>query len=196
MYVRSVMPEARVEVVEIDPVIVDVARRFFGFRTDSRMVVHTADGRALIEASPTGSYDLIVLDAFSDDAIPYSLTTRQFLEAVRSRLAPDGIVVSNVWSSHAGYPAMLATYRSVFPDVHRIRVPGRGQRIVLAGAGPRRLVRAALVAAARALAERVELGFDLADLVESGYEDRPAPPAPILQDAQEPALSPAGLGDP
>ncbi|MEX0980400.1 MAG: fused MFS/spermidine synthase, partial [Gemmatimonadota bacterium] len=83
MYARQVLPKARIDVVEINPVVVDVAERYFGFEPDERMTVHTDDGRAFIEGAPPGSWDLVVLDAFSDSEIPLSLATRQFLEAVR-----------------------------------------------------------------------------------------------------------------
>ncbi|HEX2187344.1 MAG TPA: fused MFS/spermidine synthase [Longimicrobiaceae bacterium] len=182
MYTRAILPDARIDVVEIDPLIVDVARRHFGFRPDSRMRVHTGDGRAFIEGAPPGTYDLVVLDAFSDDAVPFALTTRQFLEAVRARLAPGGVVVSNLWSSGREYGPMLATYGAVFGDLHLVRVGGRAQRILVA-ARDRRLGRDALVQASRRLAGEVELGFDLPGLVAAGYERPSEPASPVLDDA-------------
>ena len=174
MYTRAIMPEARIDVVEIDSLIVDVARRHFGFRPDSQMVVHTGDGRAFIENAPPGSYDLIVLDAFSDDAIPSALTTWQFLEAVRTRLAPGGVVVSNLWTSADEYAPMLATYDAVFEDVHLVRVGRRPQRILIGGSGQhRQLSRSVLIRESEALAERVDLGFDLPRLIAEGYEKPP-----------------------
>lgn len=183
MYTRAIMPEARIDVVEIDPLIVDVAQRHFGFRPDSQMVVYTGDGRAFIENAPPASYDLIVLDAFSDDAIPFALTTWQFLEAVRSRMAPGGVVVSNLWTGNPQYDSMLATYDSVFDDVHLVRVGGRAQRIVIAGSGQdRRLSRSKLIHVSQVLARRVELGFDLPRLIADGYEKPPERRAPVLDD--------------
>jgi len=185
MYARAVLPGARIDVVEIDPVIVEVARRYFGFRPDSQLVVHTGDGRVFIERAAPASYDLIVLDAFSDDEVPFALTTRQFLEAVRARLAPGGVVVSNLWSSGREYGSMLATYRAVFSDAHLVGVEGRAQRILVASPGGRELGRATLVGAAHALARRVELGFDLPGLVARGYEGPPVARAPVLDDRHE-----------
>ncbi len=183
MYTRAIMPETRIDVVEIDPLIVDVALRHFGFRPDSQMVVHTGDGRAFIENAPPGSYDLIVLDAFSDDAIPFALTTWQFLEAVRTRLAPGGVVVSNLWTANPRYESMLATYDSIFKDVHLVRVGRRAQRILVATPGQhRRRSRSTLIHASRVLARRVELGFDLPGLVAEGYERPPARKVPVLDD--------------
>jgi hypothetical protein len=66
MYARAVLPDAHIEVVEIDAMIVEVAQRHFGFRLDSRLVVHTGDGRAFIEEAPPGSDDLIGLARWVD----------------------------------------------------------------------------------------------------------------------------------
>jgi spermidine synthase len=184
MYARQIMPRAYIDVVEIDPVIVDVAQRYFGFVTDERMIVHTGDGRAFIENAPPGTYDLIVLDAFSDDEVPYSLTTRQFLSAVDTALAPGGVVVSNLWTAAPAFPSMLMTYRTVFEQVHLLRVPRRAQRILIAGPAGRTFDRAALLRAARDFARRVELGFDLPALVVNGYEAAPRVRAPVLEDRQ------------
>ena len=182
MHARAVLPDARIDVVEIDPLIVDVAQRWFGFAPDPRMTVHTGDGRAFIEAAPPATYDLIVLDAFSDDEVPYALTTRQFLETVRSRLSPGGVVVSNLWTAQRDYDAMIATYDIVFDDVHLIDVPRRSQRILLASQSSRPLDEAALVAAARSLANNADLGFDLTALVEAGYRPVGETRAPVLED--------------
>lgn len=182
MYARQLLPAARIQVVELDPLIVDVAQRYFGFRPDAGMSVHTGDGRAFIEAAPPGSWDLIVLDAFSDTEIPRALATRTFLEEVRRTLVSGGVVVANIPSSNPSAGSMLATYRAVFPEVHRIQVPGREQWIVVAAPPGRPLNRPLLVAAARALAARKVLGFDLTALVEEGYEEERPPEGPVLED--------------
>jgi spermidine synthase len=153
------------------------------------MVVHTGDGRAFIENAAPGTYDLIVLDAFSDDEVPYSLTTRQFLDAVRTRLTTNGVVVSNLWTAQRSYEAMLATYAAVFDQVYLVRVPQRAQRILVAGPATRPLDRPAVVSAVQALTERVELGFDLTRLVEDGYEPAPRVAAPVLEDEQRTAVA-------
>jgi spermidine synthase len=182
-YAHHLLPDAHIEVVEIDPLILHVAQQYFAFRPDPRLVVHTGDGRAFIEQAPPAAYDLIVLDAFSDDAIPFALTTRQFLEAVRSRLAPGGVVVSNLFGASGEYASMLATYAAVFDQIRLIRV-GRGtQRILVAGPARPSLDRAGLVQASHELGQRAELGFDLPGLVERGYEGAPAVNPPLLEDS-------------
>jgi spermidine synthase len=184
MYLRQILPDARIEAVEIDPLVVEVAHRYFGFVSDERTVVHTGDGRAFVEEPTAGAFDVIVLDAYSDEGIPLALATREFLEHVRARLASGGVVVSNVWTSAPEYASLLATYTAVFPETRLLRVEGHRQRIVLASGGDRALDRGALLAHARELAARAELGFDLVARIEMGYELPPRIEAPVLEDAR------------
>jgi spermidine synthase len=181
MYARVVRPDAALDAVEIDPAVLDVAIRFFGFRPDSLLTAHVDDGRAFIERAAPGSWDIVVLDAFSDDEIPYALATREFLLAVRSSLAADGVVVSNLWTRNPFYDDMVATYLDVFPQVRLISVPGRPQRILLASAD-RPLEAGDLIAAARALAARETPGFDLPALIERGYLQPPPRAGRVLAD--------------
>jgi spermidine synthase len=182
-FARHVLPNARIDVAEIDPLIVDVAQRFFCFRPDERMGVHTGDGRAFLESVPAGAYDLIVLDAFSAAEVPFALTTYEFLMTVQSRLAPGGVVVSNLWSAAPGYRSMVATYDTVFADVTLLRVPWRQQRILVAGGTAPMHDRASLSRAAAALQAREQFEFDLVELVQRGYDGAPAVAAPVLHDA-------------
>ncbi len=183
MHAHHVLARASIDVVELDPLIIEVAQEFFDVAPDSLLRVHAGDGRAFIESAAPATWDLIVLDAFSDDAIPRALATREFLAAVRSRLRPGGVVLSNLWASNDAYASMLATYQDVFGVVHLLRVPGRRQRVLVAGVAPRVLDRAALVGAARSFASAPALGFDLVRLVERGYEAVPAVRAPVLADS-------------
>ena len=93
-------PETRIDAVDIDPDVVDVARRFFGFREDATMKAHVADGRRFIEECEE-PYDVIVLHAFCSDSIPYHLATREFLQALRPALPRWGFCVATVWSSYS-----------------------------------------------------------------------------------------------
>jgi spermidine synthase len=186
MHARQVLPRSSIDVVEIDPLVVEVAQRYFGFVGDAQLRAHAEDGRAFIERAGPASWDLIVLDAFSDADIPRSLATREFLAAVRSRLRPDGVVVANLWTSSPHYEGMLATYLATFGDVHLVRVGSRAQNIVVAHPAPGRFTRDSLVARAGDLAARADPGFDLPALVAHGHR-RPVPPrSAVLRDSQDP----------
>jgi spermidine synthase len=194
MHAREILPLASIDVVEIDPRIVEVAQQYFGFRPDPSLRVHVGDGRAFIEATPPGSYDLIVLDAFSDDEIPFSLTTLEFLQAVGSALEPNGIVVANLWGSAPLYRRMVATYDAAFREVHLVRVRPGSQRILIATNRAEPLSGGSIYRSAEAFSERVSLGFDLAALVDRGYEGRGRGRGAVLRDGERP--EPLSLADP
>lgn len=111
-------PAADVNVVEIDPEIQQIATRFFDFREDDKLRVHIADGRMFIREqlrlNPIPKYDLIILDAFSGDYIPFHLMTKEFLEEVKEILADDGVVVANVFYSNRLFDAEFKTFLDVF----------------------------------------------------------------------------------
>ena len=123
-------PAMRIDVVELDPAVVDVAYEFFELPRDPRLRVETEDGRRFL-AQNEGPWDAIVIDAFYSDSIPFHLATREFLELARSRLAAGGIVATNIIGAVRGsdsrlFRSMLRTYRAVFPTVaiHPVRAAG------------------------------------------------------------------------
>ncbi|NQU19837.1 MAG: fused MFS/spermidine synthase, partial [Candidatus Nealsonbacteria bacterium] len=111
-FLRKHYPNATIDVVDIDPDVVDVAKKYFGFREDATMRAHVADGRKFIEECKK-PYDVIFLDAYGYDNIPYALATREFLQATRRATKPGGVVVGNVWSSRINtlHDSMVRTYQ-------------------------------------------------------------------------------------
>ena len=111
-------PTLEIDVVEIDPVILKIARQFFGFCEDDKLRVHIADGRMFIKKQlrrdPVPKYDLVILDAFNSDYIPFHLMTKEFLEEVKGVLAADGVVIANVFYSNRLFDAELKTFLAVF----------------------------------------------------------------------------------
>lgn len=107
--------------VELDPVVVDVAHRFFAVPKDPRLPIAVADARQYLERH-SARWDVIAIDTFFEDGVPFHLTTREFLELVDQRLTPGGVVVTNVIGAVQGQDskllrALYRTHRSVFPTV-------------------------------------------------------------------------------
>jgi predicted membrane-bound spermidine synthase len=88
-------PAARVDGVEIDPEVNEVARRFFGAGDNPRLTLHTADARPFLRRTHE-RYDLIVFDASRQPYVPFYPATREFFRLARERLAPGGILALNV----------------------------------------------------------------------------------------------------
>lgn len=120
---RRDLPKAWIDLVEIDPAVIDVSRRYFFFRQDPRMRTHATDGRMFIQAS-RAAYGIVVLDAYTiNGQVPFHLMTLEFLRDVRGRLTQDGAVIMNLISGLHGqhgklYRAMLATFGRAFSQVY------------------------------------------------------------------------------
>ncbi|HVE70406.1 MAG TPA: fused MFS/spermidine synthase [Thermoanaerobaculia bacterium] len=118
-------PEVEVDVVDVDPVVVDVAQRYFGVKPSARLRLHTGDGRTFLKRA-TQKWDLIVLDAYSTnrygDTLPPHLVTREFFRDVSARLSEDGVVHYHcAFGNSRLLGALHATMGSVFSNVLRTR---------------------------------------------------------------------------
>ncbi|MDF1553702.1 MAG: fused MFS/spermidine synthase, partial [Deferrisomatales bacterium] len=128
---RRYYPRSEITNVEIDGEVVRIARDHFGFRPDTRMALAVEDARRFL-ARTTDTYDLILLDAYHGDYIPFHLLTREFLELVRGRLNPGGAVVANTWSHQQLYHRESATYAAVFGSFDSYLGREADNRIVVA----------------------------------------------------------------
>jgi len=93
--VHRAFPEARIDALEIDPVVVEAARRFFGVVEDEKYRVVVADGAAFVRDS-TMRYDLVLADAGIATGIPEHHTTDPFFSSLRERLTANGVLVVNL----------------------------------------------------------------------------------------------------
>lgn len=98
---------------EIDPAVVRIASdpRYFTFLSDCRASsrVVLGDGRRAMSAVPDNSFDLIILDAFTSDAIPVHLLTHEAFESVYvPRLRPGGVITVNTSNRHVNLGYVLA----------------------------------------------------------------------------------------
>lgn len=132
---HELVPQARIDVVEIDPAVVKVARRYFDLGDNSELNVIEADGRVQVKKAlrEQRSYDLIMLDAFDHEYIPEHLLTREFLQEVKALLAPGGVLAANTFSSSQLYDHESVTYASVFPEFFNLK---KENRVIIAANGP------------------------------------------------------------
>jgi hypothetical protein len=99
-----IMPNETWRFFEIDPTVIDIARdpKYFTFVSTCApgLPVVLGDARLTMAAEPTGFYDVIVVDAYSSDAVPVHLATREAMAIYKSRLAPHGVVVMHISNRH------------------------------------------------------------------------------------------------
>jgi len=120
--------QLKIDVVEIDPQMTAIARKYFRLKDDPRLNIIHEDGRAFLRHSETAKYDTILMDAFGSlFSVPYQLTTVEAVREMRRSLREGGVVIFNLGSAISGdasqfLQAELATYRSVFPNVYVFKV--------------------------------------------------------------------------
>ncbi len=125
-YLDAVRPGSSHLVLELDPGLVELAEDELGLVRSPSLVVETGDARLGIVRAAPGAFDLALGDAFSGPAVPWHLTTEEFLADVAGRLDAGGLYVMNL----IDHPpqrfarAQAATVRAVFP--HLLVVAPRG----------------------------------------------------------------------
>jgi spermidine synthase len=135
--------DVQLTVVELDPAVVETAYRWFALPHDRRIDVEVDDGRRFLQRHDD-RYDVIMLDAFYSDGVPFHLTTLEFVQLLRDRLTPGGVVATNVIGALTGSGSRITrafwkTYAAVFPTVvlHPVyegrydRIPGDVRNIIL-----------------------------------------------------------------
>ncbi|MWV39873.1 fused MFS/spermidine synthase [Natrialba sp. INN-245] len=177
--------DATVDVVEIDPAVTDAAEEYFGLEESDDLNVYAQDGRQFLENTDE-TYDVIVLDAYKQDQVPFHLTTVEFMELASDRLSDDGVLYANVISAPSGsgsefYRAQHRTMVTVFPDVYSFRTSPSSaiQNIqVVATNADSDLGQDEF---AQRNADRA-LGVDLEDAVDNQMAEPDTADAPVLRD--------------
>ena len=116
-------PEATVDVVEIDPQVIEVGRKFFKLDEYPRVQAHAGDARRYLLQNGGKKWDLIFGDAYNGiRQIPPHLATQEFYQQIADHLEPKGVFIMNLIAAVTGPKAeltggMLATVRKAFPYV-------------------------------------------------------------------------------
>ena len=189
---RHYFAALEIDVAEIDPEIRPIATQFFKFREDDKLKVHIDDGRMFVKKqlgrSPAVKYDIVILDAFNGDYIPFHLTTKEFLEELKGLLAADGVVVANVFYDNRLFDAQLKTFLSVFGRC-QVFLGGYSANAMLVApgpTGPTLTVREA-VGRAQMLQKKHTLAFNLPTVARRlRPETRPNRRAKVLTDDRAP----------
>ena len=132
---HELLPEATITSVEIDPAVIRLARQYFNYHDNDKILTYERDARLFVKRAALKKqvYDWIILDAFNGDYIPEHLMTQEFLQEVKSILSDNGIITANTFSQSVLYQYESATYASVFGDFYNIKRRKLGNRIILSG---------------------------------------------------------------
>ncbi|KAM7055273.1 eEF1A lysine and N-terminal methyltransferase isoform 1-T1 [Molossus nigricans] len=163
LFVHDHFPQSRIEAVEIDPCMLEVATQWFGFSQSDRMKVHIADGldyvTSLAEREARPHYDVIMFDVDSKDPTlgmscpPPAFVDQPFLQKVKSILAPEGVFILNLVCRDSGLKdSVLSGLQAVFPLLYVRRIEGEVNEILFCQPHPeRKLATSELLEMAQAL---------------------------------------------
>jgi spermidine synthase len=119
--IRMLMPRdpgMRMDIVDINPTVVKVAKEYFGVPDSPRLAIHVADGRKFVDESAE-RWDLVMLDAYGAEAVPFPLATVEYARSIAAHMSPGGAVVSNIWYRNDKlFRALLRTWREAFPAMY------------------------------------------------------------------------------
>lgn len=115
-------PSLEIDVAEIDPEVVEAAKRYFHFKEAKNLRVYAQDGRLFVTRT-SNRYDLMLLDAYFSDTIPFHLTTREFFQTAHQKLSGEGVLVINVIGAITGpggkiTRSIVKTLRPIFPQIY------------------------------------------------------------------------------
>lgn len=131
-YFISHYPDKTMDVIEIDPMSTEIAKKYF-FLDDlikdygeERLGLYNEDGRVFL-ANTDKKYDVILNDAFSGEVPVGTLATKEAAQIIKSALNPDGVYMSNVLGAVSGIKskflkAEVKTMKKVFKNVYVIPV--------------------------------------------------------------------------
>jgi spermidine synthase len=132
MILHHYLEQVTLHTVELDPVVVEVAQRFFGICQDNRQHIIVQDGREYLRGAAAHTrYDIIMLDAYRVEGIPLHLSTQEFYNECRACLAPGGVVATNLQSGTPGYHAARKTFDAAFQ--HTMVFPLLGGNVIAIG---------------------------------------------------------------
>lgn len=115
-YLHRFMPTVPITSVELDPVVLELARKYFGVKDETNFTVATGDGRTFLKNS-NEHYDVIFIDAYRGPFVPFHLLTKEFYTLIKEHLSEGGVVVQNVEPSTMLFDSAVMTINSVFPQV-------------------------------------------------------------------------------
>jgi hypothetical protein len=155
---------------ELDPLVVRVAADEKLFRFMSRCLpgneVVVGDARLTLRSEPEGRMDLLIVDAFSSDAIPAHLLTREAMEMYFGKVVEGGLVAIHVTNRHLDLGPSIAATAAALPGVRAIDVTSRPAAAGLDTAS----ARVVFLTKNADLADRIEAWPDARPLLATGAE--------------------------
>ncbi len=189
-----------VDTVEVDPAVIDVAKKYFGVTETPRHKINNSDGRVFLRRAST-NYDVIIMDAYTTgrygSSIPPHLVTKEFFKIAAEHLTTNGVLAYNVIGQTRGYRAnfvgaMYRTMKEVFPQVYIFPATSSWNLVFIATRSPERFDPARVELECTKLLRSRMVTIPLFSVRTSAFQNAPPPSAatsPVLTDDHAPVES-------
>jgi spermidine synthase len=167
-YLKKKLPTARFTVAEIDPLVVDLAIKYFNINSNE-FSFYKQDGRQFLRKT-TNKYDFVIADAFRGDEVPFHLTTVEFMSTLKSTLTDEGVVAFHLWEqkNNKYFVSQLATIQKVFPKVY-LFYAGDGSYIVFATKSETIVDKSSWERRGEELSKKLSMSYDLGSIISRQY---------------------------
>jgi spermidine synthase len=132
-YLHRFLPNVPVTSVELDPVVLELAKKYFGIKDEPNFQVVNRDGRLFLSESKE-HYDVILIDAYRGPFVPFHLLTKEFYQIVKDHLAEGGVVAQNIEPSTMLFDSAVKTINAVFPQIDFYKASGNIVTVAYDGA--------------------------------------------------------------
>src|ERR1700758_2396533 len=132
-YLHRFLPNVSVTSVELDPAVLELAKKYFGIKDEQNFQVVNRDGRLFLAESKE-RYDVILIDAYRGPFVPFHLLTKEFYQIVKDHLAEGGVVAQNVEPSTMLFDSAVKTINAVFPQLDFYKADGNVVTVAYDGA--------------------------------------------------------------
>jgi spermidine synthase len=157
-------PDTSIDVVEIDPEIPIIAKKYFNFFVDSRLELFSDDAFLYIQ-NANKKYDIIMMDAYIGRKQHRPLTTTEFFMEIKDRLTPKGLLTANLMTKNkTHFETMKSRIESVFNQLWYI--PGETSTNAVAFAAKEKISKSQLLSNIKELQVPIPNGIQLKKLVE------------------------------
>lgn len=190
---QNYYPDVNIDTAEIDPTVIQVAKKYFGVKESPTLHLHVSDGRVFLRRSEK-KYDAIILDAYVSGRygsfMPYHLATKEFFEMANDHLTADGVLAYNVIGTLVSWRAdilgaVYKTLKAVFPQIYLFPANESMNVVVIATKNPQLATRPILQKRALELAAKRRLTLPTFKTRLLSFSASPPPTAlqsPLLTD--------------
>lgn len=107
--------DIKIDIIEIDPDMVKIAKDFFFFKETNNVNIYLGDAFNVVKEL-SSKYDIVILDAFLGNYIPFHLMSIEFLQSVSEVLKEDAVLAVNSCSVHPAFNNQLNTFRKIYGE--------------------------------------------------------------------------------